>query len=74
MRDLLEMEFGHVVAGQNATASTVEGCGPVRPYDVVDCPQSTMGKIANDIANGSANVVGMIADSVKTLWGSVFGD
>ena len=27
-----------------------------------------------DIANGSATVVGMIADSAKALWGSIFAD
>ena len=73
MRELIGMEPTCVATGQNATASTVDGCGPVRPYDVVDCPQSAMGKVANDIANGSATVVGMIADSAKALWGSIFG-
>ena len=74
MRELIGMEPTCVATGQNATASTVDGCSPVRPYDVVDCPQSAMGKVANDIANGSATVVGMIADSAKALWGSIFGD
>ena len=74
MRELFEMELGHVVAGQNATASKVEGCDPVRPYDVVDCPQSAMGRAANDIANGAATVVGMLADTAIILWNGLFGD
>ena len=59
MRDLVMTEVALVSGGQNATASTVEGCGPVREYDVIDCPQSSLGQMANDIANG----VGQLAEA-----------
>jgi len=60
MRELSVGEVVFVSVGRNATASTVEGCGPVREYDVIDCPQSTLGQMANDIANG----VGQLAEAV----------
>lgn len=69
MRGLNLVEVDFVSGGQNATASKVEGCGPVREYDVVDCPQSTLGTMANDIANG----VGKLAESVISVAKDLFG-
>lgn len=68
MRELAMTEVLFVSGGQNATASTVEGCGPVREYDVIDCPQSSLGQMANDIANG----VGQLAEAVIDAVGSFF--
>jgi hypothetical protein len=68
MRELKVAEILFVTGGQNATASTVEGCGPVREYDVIDCPQSSLGQMANDIANG----VGQLAEEVISFVGSFF--
>ena len=66
MRYLDEMELAVVSGG--AEASTVEGCGPSRQYDVIDCPQSSLGNMANDIANG----VGQLGESVIDFVASFF--
>lgn len=62
MRTLTNSEMLYVSGGQ--TASGVEGCPPVRDYDVIDCPQSSMGNFANDIANG----IGKLAESIISLF------
>ncbi|MBN8800512.1 MAG: hypothetical protein J0H05_02420 [Stenotrophomonas acidaminiphila] len=68
MRELATAEILLVSGGQNAAPSTVEGCGPVREYDVIDCPQSSLGQMANDIANG----VGQLAEEVINFVDSLF--
>ncbi|UWX03529.1 hypothetical protein H1235_10830 [Pseudoxanthomonas sp. NC8] len=66
MRNLNEMELVAVSGG--AEASKVEGCGPSREYDVIDCPQSSLGNMANDIANG----VGQLAENAIAVFKSFF--
>lgn len=66
MFEIKEMDLLLVHGG--ATASTVEGCGPSREYDVIDCPQSSLGNMANDIANG----VGQLAESAIDVVMSFF--
>ena len=55
MRILSSYEIDATFGG--ATASGVNGCPPTRTYDVIDCPQSSMGNMANDIANGVGQMV-----------------
>ena len=69
MRELNSMELAFVSGGQDAAPSKVEGCPPVREYDVIDCPQSELGQMANDIANG----VGQLAESAIAVAKDLFG-
>jgi len=56
-----------VLVSGGQTASDVDGCPPIREYDVIDCPQSSMGNFANDIANGIGKLAEAIGDLIESL-------